>query len=209
MTEPNTESKLASNRRLYEQMSQAVGRFGKALGLHPDVWTVVGLAAAAAAAVLFAYQKLLWVLVAMVIMAALDVLDGATARATNTARPFGTVLDHVLDRYAEIIIAAGILLSGLVAPIWVYFGATGALMASYVRAKAESATDIRHCNVGLAGRQEKALILIAGMIVEMLGIGSGGLQWAVILMGIISHITAFQRLFYTRRMTRRGVQQTD
>jgi phosphatidylglycerophosphate synthase len=192
---------LARNRRIYERLSQSLGSFGVAVGLSPDFWTLAGLAVSVGAGALFAFRLLGWALLALVVMTLFDVLDGATARAGNQATSFGGVLDHVSDRYAELFIAGGLMLSGLAAPIWVLFGISGALMASYVRAKVESMTDLR-ANVGLAGRQEKAYILIAGVIVYMLGIGAGAIQWALILGGIISHITAIQRLLYVRTMTR-------
>jgi phosphatidylglycerophosphate synthase len=191
---------LVRNRRIYEQISQALGQFGVGLGLSPNFWTLASLAASVGAGVLFAFRLFAWALLALALAALFDMLDGATARAGNLATPFGAVLDPVSDRYAEISVAGGIMFSGLVEPAWVLFGISGALMASYVRAKAESTTDFK-VNVGLAGRQEKAYILIAGVIVHMLGIGNGAIQWAVILMGIVSHITAVQRLLYVRKMT--------
>jgi phosphatidylglycerophosphate synthase len=192
---------LVRNRRIYEQISQVLGRFGLGLGLSPNFWTLASLATSVGAGILFAFQLFGWALLALALMALFDMLDGAIARAGNLATPFGAVLDPVSDRYAEILVSGGIMLSGLVDPAWVLFGISGALMASYVRARAESTTDLK-VNVGLAGRQEKAYILIAGVIVHMFGIGSGAIQWAVILMGIVSHATAVQRLLYVEKMTR-------
>lgn len=192
---------LVRNRHIYEQISQTLGRIGVGLGLSPNFWTLASLAMSVVTGALLAFQLFWWALLAMSFIALFDVLDGATARAGNLATPFGAVLDPVVDRYAELFICVGILLSGLVAPVWVLFGFSGALMASYVRSKAESMTELR-VNVGLAGRQEKAYILIAGILVHMLGIGSGAIQWAIILMGIISHVTAIQRMLYVQKMTR-------
>ncbi|MBN1313262.1 MAG: CDP-alcohol phosphatidyltransferase family protein [Anaerolineae bacterium] len=190
---------LVRNRQIYEQVSQSLGRFGLALGVSPNTLTLMGVVVSIIAGALFSLRLFGWVLVALILMAVLDVLDGATARAGDMATPFGGILDHVSDRYAELFVSGGIMLSGLAAPIWVLFGISGALMASYARAKIESMTDIK-ANVGLAGRQEKALILIAGMIVYMLGIGPGAVQWAIILVGVVSHLTAVQRLLYARKM---------
>ncbi len=192
---------LAQNRRLYEKMSQSLGRLGLALGLSPNFWTLAGLALSAVAAALLANRLLGWSLLVMVLMTLTDVLDGATARALGRITRFGGVLDHVADRYAELFVAGGVMLSGLVEPIWVLFGIAGALMASYVRGKAESMGGLPSANVGWAGRQEKAYILLAGILVEMMRLGPGALQWAFILIGIVSHVTAIQRLLYVRRMT--------
>jgi phosphatidylglycerophosphate synthase len=203
----NEDGTLKRNRRVYEQVGQTLGKVGAAIGLAPDFWTLSALALSFVAAFFVARRQLAWALVIMALMALVDMMDGSTARAQNLVTPFGGVLDHVLDRYAELIIAAGFILNGLVPPFWVYFAMAGALMASYVRGKAESMTDIESCNVGLVGRLEKALILFAGIIVYWLDIGTGALTWAFILVGVLSHITAGQRLLYTRRMTRSGGEQ--
>jgi phosphatidylglycerophosphate synthase len=192
-------NRLANNRRLYERIGQSVGKIGMAIGLSPNAWTLMGLAISVVTGILFWQRMLGWALVSMIAIAITDVMDGSTARAGNLATPFGGVLDHVVDRYEELIVSAGILLSGLVPPFWVFFGAAGALMASYVRAKAESMTDIEHCNVGLAGRQEKTYILLAGIIVQMLGIGVGALGISIAIVGLVSHTTAVQRVIYTYR----------
>jgi phosphatidylglycerophosphate synthase len=192
---------LAQNRRLYEKMSESVGKLGAALGLSPNFWTLAGLGLSVVAAGLLANRLLGWTLLVLLLMTLTDVMDGATARATGRISKFGGVLDHVTDRYAELFIAGGVMLSGLAHPIWVLFGIAGALMASYVRGKAESVAGLANANVGWAGRQEKGYILVAGMLVEMMHIGPGALQWAFILIGIVSHLTAIQRLVYVYRAT--------
>ena len=202
-------NRLANNRRLYERIGQGVGRIGVAIGLPPNAWTLIGLAVSVVTAYLFSRRLLGWALLSMVAIAITDIMDGSTARAGNLATPFGGVLDHVVDRYEELIVSAGILFSGLVPPFWVYFGAAGALMASYVRAKAESMTDIEHCNVGLAGRQEKTYILLAGIIVQMLGIGVGALGISIAIVGLVSHITAVQRVIYTYKMVGGRPRKSD
>lgn len=197
---------LVRNRKLYEQVSQSLGKFGLKLGLSPDFWTYSGLAISAVTAFLFARGLLAWGVLSLFPILFTDILDGATARAQNKTSPFGTVLDHVVDRFAELIIGAGIILSGMVAPIWVYFGLTAMLMASYVRAKAEAQTSIESVNVGLVGRSEKAAILAVGALVQSLSIGANALQWAFILVGVVSLITAIQRMTYTFREVAKSTQ---
>jgi len=73
-------------------------------------------------------------------------------------------------------------------------------MASYVRARAESTGLVASCNVGFAGRQEKLALLCVGLLIQPLFPRFELLQWAVIAVGVVSHITAIQRLLYTRRL---------
>jgi phosphatidylglycerophosphate synthase len=110
------------------------------------------------------------------------------------------VLDHVTDRYAEFFILGGVMLSGTVAPAWVLFALFGMVMASYVRARAEATGRLASCNVGFAGRQEKLALLILGLLLQPVLPRLSILEWAVIAVGAASHITAAQRLLYTRRM---------
>jgi phosphatidylglycerophosphate synthase len=191
---------LARYRNLYEQTTIPLGRICLRLGLTPDMLTLMSLVLGAVAAYVTARSAFWWGIVFILLMAATDVLDGATARAGGTANPYGTVFDHVIDRYAEFLILLGIMLSGAVAPVWAMFAIVGMIMASYVRARAESTGLLASCNVGFAGRQEKIGLLLVGMAVQPLYPGLHLLEWATIVVGVLSHITAVQRLLYTRTM---------
>lgn len=187
-------------RSKYEQISIVLGRLCLKLGLTPDVLTLTGIPASVAAAYALAKGYFVWSLVAVCVAGVVDVLDGATARAGKTCNRFGTVFDHVVDRYSEFIILTGAMLSDRTAPIWAMFAISGMVMASYVRATAESIGRMEECTVGLVGRVEKFLLLIAGIVVEASPLTFAGLQWALVAVGTLSHITALQRLFYARRI---------
>ena len=162
--------------------------------------TLISLALGGVAAYVTAQGAFLWGIFFILAMGAADMLDGATARAGGTSTPFGTVFDHTVDRYAEFLLILGIMLSGAVAPGWAMFSLVGMLMASYVRARAESTGLVASCNVGFAGRQEKLGLLMLGMLLQPFFPALGLLQWATIVVGVLSHITAIQRLLYTRRV---------
>ena len=145
---------------------------------------------------------MLWGIFWMILTSFTDMLDGSTARAGNIGTVFGGILDHVSDRYGEFFILAGITLSGAVHPGWGLFALFGMLIASYTRAAAESMGKLENCAVGIMGRLEKFIIIIAGALVEyFLPEGtwpSGGwLEFALIIVGLTSLITAIQRLIYT------------
>jgi phosphatidylglycerophosphate synthase len=191
---------LARYRTLYERTTIPLGRICMRLGLTPDMLTVTSLALGGVAAYVTAQGEFLWGIFFILAMAAADMLDGATARAAGSANPYGTVFDHVVDRYAEFLILLGIMLSGAVSPGWAMFSLVGMLMASYVRARAESTGLVESCNVGFAGRQEKLGALMIGMAIQPFYPQLGLLEWATIVVGVFSHITALQRLLYTRRV---------
>jgi phosphatidylglycerophosphate synthase len=191
---------LARFRSLYEQSTIPLGRLCVRIGLTPDMLTLISLALGALAAYLIAQGGFVIGVVVILLMGVADVLDGATARAGGTANPYGTVFDHVVDRYAEFMILLGVLLSGTVGPGWAMFALFGMVMASYVRARAESTGLVASCNVGFAGRQEKMTLLIIGLLAQPFFPELKLIHWAVIAIGIVSHITAIQRLLYARRV---------
>jgi phosphatidylglycerophosphate synthase len=191
---------LARFRGLYEQTTIPLGQICLRLGLTPDMLTVTSLVAGALAAYATSRGAYWGGIALILVMGVFDMLDGATARAGGTANPFGTVLDHVVDRYAEFLIILGVMLGGAVAPGWAMFSLFGMIMASYVRARAESTGLVPSCNVGFAGRQEKLGLLIIGMALQPVVPQLNLLEGATIVVGVLSHITALQRLLYTRRV---------
>jgi phosphatidylglycerophosphate synthase len=131
----------------------------------------------------------------IILTGVIDMFDGAIARTTGRVTKFGATLDHVIDRYAEFFIIIGITYAGYTTWVSGLFTLFGMLMASFTRAKAESVGGLKACTVGIAERQEKLLIIIGGSF--LLFVYSQSLNYAIIIVGILSHITVLQRLHYT------------
>ena len=147
----------------------------------------------------------MWGVFWMLMTSLTDMLDGSTARAGNMGTVFGGILDHVSDRYGEFFILAGITLSKTVHPGWGLFAMFGMIIASYTRAAAESMGKIENCAVGIMGRLEKFILIMAGAVLESyFPVGtwprSGWLELALIVVGLTSFITAVQRLIYARKV---------
>ena len=192
-------------RQIYEESSLFLGKICYRLGLRPNFLTGVSVIAALVSGIYFWKANFLWGVIWMVITSFTDMLDGSTARAGNIGTVFGGVLDHVSDRFGEFFILAGITLSGAVHPGWGLFALFGMLIASYTRAVAESIGKIENCAVGIMGRLEKFLVIMAGSILEIyLPVGKfpkgGWLEFALIIVGVASTITAIQRMVYARRV---------
>jgi phosphatidylglycerophosphate synthase len=184
-------------RALYERLSIPFGKASLRLGLTPNFWTLFSLFSGGLAAVAIAFGLLGWGLAMIIVMNITDMLDGATARAGNLGTPAGMILDHVCDRYGEFFLFAGYMMGGWISPLLALFSASGVIMASYVRSKAESTGLVKSCIVGLAGRQEKLILMMLGLIFFAFGQILIG-QICIFLAGLISHITAYQRLQYAR-----------
>jgi len=187
-------------RKLYEQVTTPLGYACVRAGLTPDMLTLLSLSLGGLAAYAIAQRAFLSGILLILLVTVADMLDGATARAGGTANAYGMLFDHVVDRYAEFLILLGIMFSGVVAPGWAMFTLFGMVMASYVRARAESSGKVVSCDVGFAGRAEKMTLLIVGMGLQSFLPRVHILQWAVIAVGVLSHITALQRLLYARRI---------
>ncbi len=183
----------------YESFSIIFGKVSMRLGLSPDFWTMFSLASSLIAA-FFLFQHQYWLgLLMIIVMNLADMMDGATARASGTGTLFGSVLDHVVDRYAEFIVFAGLIGGGTISPVLGMFIIAGVIMASYVRAKAESKGGLKNCTIGIAGREEKLILMMVSLIFFAVGYSTIGVALLVVV-GLISHITAFQRLMYARQL---------
>lgn len=184
----------------YETAMMGPGRALAKVGLAPNLLTGLSLLLSAISGWLYFDRNLLAGAILLVAMGVVDMLDGAVARASGQTSNFGGVLDHVVDRYAELFVVVGIVLGGFIQPIWGFFALFGMVMASYTRAKAESVGRLQLVSMGIAERQEKLLLILVGSLVSLFIVEA--LLVAVILVGILSHITVVQRLHYTWVQTR-------
>jgi len=178
-------------------------RAADALGLSPDGVSVVAFACAVAAGVAFGLAPpseapLSYVAGSALVFANgwLDLVDGALARAQGTDSSGGDLLDHVLDRYADIAV-----LVGLAAGIGRYglglAAVTGVLMTSYLGTQIQ-AVGIGREYGGLLGRADRlALVGIVGVVAAAVpgplvgGLGVVGLL--LVVFAIVGHLTALQR----------------
>jgi len=177
-----------------------IGRSIGRSGISPNMISTLSLAAAILGAIAYASRQPVVGALGLLGSGAIDMLDGSVARATGAVTKFGAVYDPVLDRYAEFAILFGMGFGGLVAWPWVVFSLCGMVMASYTRARAESAGGLEQCRVGIAERQEKIILLLIGSVLQPLF--SAALFFAVVIVGILSHITVAQRLHFTFENTK-------
>ncbi len=130
--------------------------------------------------------------------AVFDAVDGALARRTGQAEPKGDFLDHVIDRYADMAILAGIVLAGYVSEAWGIFAVMGVLLTSYLGTQAQ-ALRLGRLYGGIMGRADRLTLILLATVANALYPGDLGslsiLGWAVILITVASHITALQRIF--------------
>ncbi len=229
---------LGSLRERYQRAMMPVGKALARTGITPNMITGLTVVVALVSAWFFAIGDLIIGLLFMILTVVMDMFDGAVARAAGLVSKFGATFDHTLDRYAEFLFMLGLMMGPLNAvtiPWWPYnagdtfipwfwgfFTLFGMIMASFARAKAESVGGMKSCTVGIAERQEKLILTIAGILllavpntniwIEMLTAVPVLLDFFVILditniltlciviVGILSHITVAQRLLYAKKI---------
>ncbi|MEM4780986.1 MAG: CDP-alcohol phosphatidyltransferase family protein [Halalkalicoccus sp.] len=173
------------------------------LGMTPNGVSVLAFAIAGVAAGAFyvAGANPGWYVVGALLVllnGALDLLDGALARRQNVASTAGDLLDHVLDRYADILIVAG-LAAGIGEYAIGFLAVTGVLMTSYLGTQAQ-AVGLDRVYGGMLGRADR--LVLVGIVAVVTALYSSpilGLTlvgWLLVLFAAVGHITALQRFYH-------------
>ena len=169
------------------------------VGVKPNHVTFAGFLSGIFSAYLIADGHLKAGAALLAVSGIMDTLDGALARRTGAVTKFGGFLDSVLDRYVDIAVISAF---GFLGISWVVvvLALSGALMVSYTRARAER--EIERCDVGIAERVERTIIIILGLI-------TGYVWQSLLLVAILSHLTAIQRIVHTYKMSLRRPRSSE
>ncbi|MCY9782838.1 CDP-alcohol phosphatidyltransferase family protein [Nocardiopsis sp. EMB25] len=187
---------------MISRVTTPLGRSLARIGLTPNIVTVIGTVGVVASALYFYPRGELYAgSVVITVFALFDMLDGAVARANDSASSFGAFLDSSLDRVADAAILAGLLWwfigegdEPLLAGVTLFCLITG-FMVSYIKARAEGLGV--NCDVGMAERTERLIIILVAAGVGGFGVPyvlAGGL-W---LLAGMTLLTVLQRLVETR-----------
>jgi CDP-diacylglycerol--glycerol-3-phosphate 3-phosphatidyltransferase len=173
-----------------------VGAFLGKFGVTPNMLTIAGFLLNCIVAAIIASGRGQLSGVLLLFASAFDMLDGAVARSTGKTSKFGGFFDSTVDRYSEIIVYVGLLWYMLGTDDWkwgsmlVLLSATGAVMVSYARARAEAAG--WKASVGILARPERVVVLSLGLIFERP-------MWALIILAIATNLTAVMRMAHVWR----------
>jgi CDP-diacylglycerol--glycerol-3-phosphate 3-phosphatidyltransferase len=173
-----------------EKAVKPVGNGLRKTGLTPDHLTILGLLVGVGAAVAIGAGHLGWGLVLVILAAVPDLLDGALAKASDSASQRGAFFDSVIDRVTDALLFAGVAwyLAAGDEPLEVMlpFGimAVSAII-SYERAKAESLG--LYAKGGLMERAERVILLCVGLLFSSLLVP---ILWVML---VLTAVTAVQR----------------
>lgn len=188
-------------RRGWDHMMRPVGSRLGSLGLSANAITLLNVVVQAGVAYLIIEGRLLAAGLVAIVSALGDALDGAVAKARGTSSAFGALLDSTTDRLSDALFFIPVAWLYGVSPgpeqadqAWVAALALVALVASflvsYVKARAEGLGF--ECNVGIAERAERLILMIVGLILTFM------LPTVLAILALLSVITVFQRIFHVR-----------
>jgi phosphatidylglycerophosphate synthase len=159
--------------------------------INPNTLTIMGFIGNLVAASLIACGYLFWGGILILISGLFDLWDGSLAKVTKRTT-FGAILDSTLDRLSEAILLLALLWRFWDTIIlWVIFAAlVGSFLVSYIRARGEGVG--LPCPVGFFTRAERIVILSLGLLLGQVFI-------CLMIIAVLSWLTAGQRFFYLWR----------
>ena len=169
----------------------------------PNVITWLGFLITLLATGLIITGHLLAAGLTVIVAGFFDILDGALARQTKRATPFGALLDSTMDRLSEAMILLGILILNLVSnrpgieALLVCPALIGSFLVSYTRARAEGLGF--DCQVGMFTRAERVIVLVLGLLLSQFAYA---LTTALAMVTFFGFITAGQRILYVWQQTK-------
>lgn len=140
----------------------------------------------------------------------LDALDGKIAKVAGKASARGDFLDHVLDRYADVVMLGGVAFSMYCRLGIGTLALLGVLLTSYMGTQAQAVGQGRRY-AGMLGRADRLVLLFLGGVAQLL-VSPGGtvvwgiepflfepLEWTMVVFAVLGHATAVQRALATWR----------
>jgi archaetidylinositol phosphate synthase len=181
--------------------------------VHPNYISFMAIILAAAAGAMLFYSFDHWILLpisAMVVLVSgfLDGLDGKVARLAGIADRRGDFLDHVLDRYADMLMIGGVAVSAWCSPYLGMMALIGVLLTSYMGTQAQ-AVGAKRMYAGILGRADRivlsflvplvqmVMVLTGHTEVELLGIHFNAFEVMMLWFAVVGNLTALQRAVLT------------
>jgi CDP-diacylglycerol--glycerol-3-phosphate 3-phosphatidyltransferase len=176
-------------------------------GIHPNTITAFGTACTIAGGVIFATGHIRTAGWFLGLTALFDVMDGTVARRSGKESVFGAFLDSTLDRFADGALFVGLATFYALDPVHhsavmmlvCMFGLIGALMTSYIRARAEALG--LDAKVGMVQRPERVVLLSAPQAFFGLVLGGWVLRIVIGIITVGAWITVIQRLQFVYHQT--------
>ena len=186
----------------------------------PDHISLIALALAALAGALLYLSHAHWELlpvaaVVVLVSGFFDGLDGKVARLVGKADRTGDFLDHVLDRYADMLMIGGVAVSAWCSPYLGMMALVGVLLTSYMGTQAQ-AVGAKRMYAGLLGRADRivlsflaplvqlGMVLLGSPEVALLGYEINAFEAMMLWLAVVGNLTAIQRAVLTYSWLRKA-----
>lgn len=164
---------------------------GKAFSFLPaDAWSLLGLIMGLVSAETIYLGNYPEGALLLLVSGLIDEIDGSVARFKGITA-FGGFLDSTSDRIVDGFVFAALTKAFPVAVVALVFS----YLVSYTRARAESV--IEKCDVGIAERAERLLLLIVGLL-------TGLINEALVLIAVLAAATTIWRIEHVRHVLKAG-----
>jgi len=193
-------------RALFTRLLTPVARAFLALGISPDVVTLVGTLGVCFGALAFyprGQDQFFWGTVVITAFVFSDTIDGIMARASGRSGAWGAFLDSTLDRIGDAAVFGGLVLCyagqgkdlvmASLALACLVFGQ----VVSYARARAEGLG--MRADVGIAERADRLVSVLVTTGLVGLGLPPVFLKIVLALLAVASVVTVAQRMLLVRR----------
>lgn len=164
-------------------------------GINPNTITILSLILSFFFGISFYLKYLAIALVIILVSSYLDALDGAVARIFHKEGPKGDFLDHLIDRYVDMVILFSMSLSFYGN---IYFGSlaiAGTFLTSYVGTQAQ-AVGLKRLYGGFPGRADRLVIIIIDIIIQIFTgkiFGYYITSWVLLFLGLAGIINSIYR----------------
>jgi phosphatidylinositol phosphate synthase len=189
-------SVLSSNkaRNSFRHVTEPAGHALAKAGFTANSLTAIGLAGSVSAGVLIASGHARVGGLLSLLSGLPDMLDGALAKATGRNSRRGAFLDSVVDRLSDAAVLAGIVWLGIASneprvAVLAAMVMALSLIVSYVKARAESLG--YECNVGIAERPERVVVLGIALLVGHVLAG----LWVLVVAAAITVVQRVMRVW--------------
>jgi len=183
---------LNNIRKKVEPAIRKIGLVATKIGISPTGWTIISLVVAIISGYFYSQGGWKnWAIAGILLLISgfIDIIDGAVARVSKRITSKGAFLDSTIDRLSEIAVYSGIVLSGTVPYIYVFFAIIFSIMVSYIRAKGES-LGVKTFGVGIGERAERLIVLAVFSVIGEVTIG----VIAVFILALITFIHKFAHI---------------
>jgi len=188
------------SKHINRKMSEPMARLLAKTQVTPNqmTWAAFGIALLSFVSFILGYNIIAGLLVQL--SSIVDGIDGSLARLKGMTSEFGSFLDSVLDRYADILIVLGLTIWSLAHEtypgIWLagMLAITGIICVSYTRARINP--NHRHLfDTGfksLASRDIRLFLIMLGAVI-------GQAYFCLVAIAVLTNLMVFYRLIYMYR----------